>query len=50
MQAKVGLVTILKNYKLSLNNKTATPIQFDIKTSGVLAVDGDVWLNIEKCN
>lgn len=50
MQAKVGLVTILKNYKVSLSNKTATPIKFDTKSLGVLAVDGNVWLNVERCN
>ncbi|XP_019875568.2 probable cytochrome P450 6a14 [Aethina tumida] len=50
MQAKVGLVTILQNYKISLNSKTATPIKFDTKSLGILAVDGNVWLNVEKCN
>lgn len=50
MQAKVGLVTIFKNYKVSLNHKTITPIKFDKKSLGILAVDGNVWVNIEKCN
>ncbi|XP_019866127.2 probable cytochrome P450 6a14 [Aethina tumida] len=50
LQAKVGLITILKDYKVSLNNKTVTPIKFDLNSSGVLAIDGSLWLNVEKLN
>ncbi|XP_019866120.1 probable cytochrome P450 6a13 [Aethina tumida] len=49
LQAKLGLITILKNYKISLNNKTVTPIKFYHKSMGVLTVDG-VWLNVKKLN
>ncbi|XP_049825477.1 cytochrome P450 6a8-like [Aethina tumida] len=48
LQAKIGLITLLKNYKVSLNNETPNPIKFDTKSFGVLAVDGNIWLNVEK--
>lgn len=45
LQIKVGIVTIIKNFKVTLNNKTKTPIKYNTKHI-INSVDGDVWLNI----
>lgn len=45
LQAKVGILTILKSFKVTLNNKTKTPIKYLTKNI-VTTVDGDVWLNL----
>lgn len=47
MQTKVGLVSILRNYRVKLNPKTQTPIKFDPK-SGTPSVVGGLWLDVEK--
>ncbi|XP_066245812.1 probable cytochrome P450 6a13 [Euwallacea similis] len=47
MQTKVGLVSLLSNFKFSLNENTATPIKMNPK-SFILAVDGEVWLDADK--
>ncbi|KAJ8941640.1 hypothetical protein NQ318_010666 [Aromia moschata] len=46
-QSKVGLVTILRRFRVTLNEKTKTPIEHGTKTF-VLEVKGGVWLNITK--
>nr|AGI03845.1 cytochrome P450 6BQ9 [Tribolium castaneum] len=47
MQSKVGLATILKNYKIKLNNKTEFPIKVDPKNF-ITTAKGGVWLDVEK--
>ncbi|RZC35131.1 p450 domain containing protein [Asbolus verrucosus] len=47
MQSKVGLVSLLKKYKFTLNTKTKQPMTFRVH-SFFLAADGDVWLDAEK--
>lgn len=49
LQTKLGLVCLLRNYRLALNKKTPLPIEFD-KNPGVsvLSVRGDVWLDVSK--
>ncbi|XP_063930103.1 probable cytochrome P450 6a23 [Zophobas morio] len=47
MQSKVGLTTLLKNYKFTVNKKTLEPLKMKV-TSVVLAAEGEVWLNAEK--
>ncbi|CAH1104625.1 unnamed protein product [Psylliodes chrysocephalus] len=47
MQSKVGLVSILKNFKVSLNNKTKEPLKF-LAASMIPQVEGGIWLNLEK--
>lgn len=50
MQAKVGLVTLLRNYSFTLNEKTSLPIKYDVKTLNFSSVDGGVWINVKKVN
>ncbi|XP_030767023.1 probable cytochrome P450 6a14, partial [Sitophilus oryzae] len=45
IQSKLALVSLLKNFRFTLNEKTHTPIEFT-KVSFVLSVEGDVWLNV----
>ncbi|KAG5878164.1 hypothetical protein JTB14_028536 [Gonioctena quinquepunctata] len=45
LQSKVGLISILKGFKVTLNEKTKLPIKYSIK-SPISSVDGDVWINI----
>lgn len=47
LQSKMGLICIMRRFKISLNEKTQTPIRFDHK-SFILSVKGGVWLNIFK--
>ncbi|KAJ8977035.1 hypothetical protein NQ317_017709 [Molorchus minor] len=47
MQSKVGLVTIIKNYAVTINEKTITPIKQDTGTF-IMGVKGGVWLNVSK--
>ncbi|KAI2473943.1 hypothetical protein C4B38_000038 [Diabrotica virgifera virgifera] len=45
LQSKVGLCFVLKNYKITLNEKTKLPIKYDL--GFVSSVKGGVWLNLE---
>nr|WCC58093.1 cytochrome P450 [Pharsalia antennata] len=47
LQTKLALITILRHYNVTLNEKTKTPIQLDKKTF-ILSVEGGVWLNLLK--
>ncbi|XP_018319271.1 probable cytochrome P450 6a14 [Agrilus planipennis] len=47
LQAKVGLVAVLKDYKFTLNSRTITPLQFD-PTQFILAPVGGIWTDVEK--
>ncbi|CAH1994035.1 unnamed protein product [Acanthoscelides obtectus] len=49
IQTKVGLASILKNYKVRLNEKTKTPLKISIR-SFIPTTDGGMWLTIEKIN
>ncbi|KAJ3642930.1 hypothetical protein Zmor_025677 [Zophobas morio] len=47
MQTKVGLTTLLKDYRFVVNKKTPEPLKMKVN-SLVTAVDGEIWLNAEK--
>ncbi|XP_044260197.1 cytochrome P450 6a2-like [Tribolium madens] len=47
MQTKVGLVSLLRKFKFTVNRKTREPIKFDVK-GFILAAEGDIWLNAQK--
>nr|AKZ17695.1 cytochrome P450 monooxygenase CYP6BQ36 [Tenebrio molitor] len=47
MQSKVGLTALLKNYRISLNKKTKVPLVIS-KNSFITAVEGSIWLDVEK--
>nr|AKZ17692.1 cytochrome P450 monooxygenase CYP6BQ33 [Tenebrio molitor] len=47
LQSKVALTVLLKNYNVTLNEKTTTPIKF-AKRSFLSKADGGVWLDFEK--
>lgn len=47
MQTKVGLASILRNFKFSVSSKTEEPLQMKAN-SLVLAAVGEIWLNAEK--
>lgn len=47
MQAKVGLASLLKHYKFSVNSKTLEPLKMKV-SSFVLTAEGEIWLNAEK--
>jgi len=47
MQIKVGLVSLLSKYQLSVSKKTPIPIVFDPSTFFLSPVGG-VWLQITK--
>ncbi|EFA05683.1 cytochrome P450 6a2 [Tribolium castaneum] len=47
MQSKVGLVSLLRNFKFTVNEKTQEPLK--MKTNSlVLAVEGEIWLNVHR--
>ncbi|KAI2474212.1 hypothetical protein C4B38_000280 [Diabrotica virgifera virgifera] len=45
VQSKCGLITILKDYRVTLNEKTQTPIK--LTPSFITGVQGGLWLNFE---
>jgi len=47
MQTKVGLVSLLSKYQLSVSKKTPIPLVFD-PSSFVLSPVGGMWLQITK--
>jgi cytochrome P450 family 6 len=49
LQSKVGLTTLLKNYKIKLSNKTQFPVTLD-KKSFITTANGGIWLDVEKLN
>lgn len=49
MQAKIGLIKLLLNFKFSPSKKTTIPMEF-LPKSQVLAPLHNMWLNVEKIN
>lgn len=49
LQAKVGLLDIIRNFKVTLNKKTKTPIKY-ATSAFITMVEGGVWLNVEHIN
>jgi cytochrome P450 family 6 len=49
LQSKVGLATILKNYKIKLSQKTKLPLTMD-KQALVTTTDGGICIEAEKIN
>nr|WCC58077.1 cytochrome P450 [Pharsalia antennata] len=47
MGIKVGLVCILRNFRVKLNNKTILPLKMSVKNLFPSA-EGGIWLNLEK--
>ncbi|XP_044255038.1 probable cytochrome P450 6a14 isoform X2 [Tribolium madens] len=46
IQSKVGLTTLLRNYKITLNKKTKVPLEMD-KKAFVSSPEGGVWLDVQ---
>jgi len=47
LQSKVGLVSLIRNYKFTLNKKTPLPIRMQ-KGGNIISVEGEVWLDATK--
>ncbi|XP_018576754.1 cytochrome P450 6a2 isoform X1 [Anoplophora glabripennis] len=47
MQTKVGLTSILRNFRVTLNKGTQLPLKFSVK-SNITTAEGGIWLDIEK--
>jgi cytochrome P450 family 6 len=47
MQTKVGLTSLLKKYKFTVNKKTIEPLKMKVN-SVILAADGEIWLDAQK--
>nr|AZR39435.1 cytochrome P450 [Agasicles hygrophila] len=47
LQTKLGLATIIKDYEVSLSDKTTKGFKF-VSTELILRKKGDVWLNLKK--
>lgn len=47
MQARIGIITLLSNFKLTLSPKTPCPLEIS-KTDFILSSVGGVWLKIGK--
>lgn len=46
MEAKICLVTLLKNFEFSVNDKTKVPLEIGL--GFITTVKGGVWLNSKK--
>lgn len=47
LQIKLGVVHLIKNYRITLNNKTRVPFQFS-PVSLLLDPIGGIWLDFKK--
>ncbi|XP_063915602.1 probable cytochrome P450 6a23 [Zophobas morio] len=47
LQSKVGLATLLKNYKISLSSQTRLPLKLEAKAF-ITSAEGGIWLDVEK--
>ncbi|XP_063930005.1 probable cytochrome P450 6a23 isoform X2 [Zophobas morio] len=47
MEAKIGFISLLKEYKFTVNQKTEDPLKMKVN-SFVVAPQGEIWLNAEK--
>lgn len=47
IQTKVGLVTLVANYKVELSEKTSIPLQFE-PTAFTLISKSGIWLKIRR--
>jgi cytochrome P450 family 6 len=47
LQSKMGLVSLLKNYKFTVNKKTREPLHYQ-PNHVVLAAQGEIWLDAAK--
>lgn len=47
MQTKVGLATLLKNYRFSVSSRTKVPLEID-PTNFVLSAKDGIWLELER--
>lgn len=48
VQVKAALVTIIKNYEISLNEKTKEQLEFDVGNPFTLCPKGGIWMNVKK--
>lgn len=49
MQSKIAIATILRNYKVTLNEKTSVPLEME-KLGIVTKAQGGIWLDITNIN
>lgn len=47
MQARIGLITLLRNFRFSVGARMSHPAKIS-KTQTVIACEGGVWLNMNK--
>lgn len=47
MQARVGLATLLKNFRFTVGERLETPAQLD-PSSAILLIKGGLWLKVDK--
>lgn len=47
LQTKIGLATVLRNYRVTLSDKTKLPIKFHPRLF-IPTIEGDLWLNLER--
>jgi cytochrome P450 family 6 len=47
LQSKVGLVTLLKNYNIKLNQNTKLPLKFE-KLTFITITEGRIWFDVER--
>lgn len=47
LQSKLGLATLIRNFKFTLSEKMSMPVRMQIGND-VTAVEGPVWLNVSR--
>lgn len=47
MQSKVGLISVLRHHKVTLNKMTKEPLEFD-KNSFIPTTKGGIWVDLER--
>lgn len=47
MQARIGLIMLLRHFKVTLSSKTQSPLKLK-KDSFILAPEGGLWLDVSR--
>lgn len=47
LQSKVGLISLLRDYRVSLHERTPVPLEM-LKTNFILTPKDGVWVKLEK--
>lgn len=48
LQSKIGIVSVIENFRVKVSSKTMLPIELDLKQPVSPSAKGGLWINFEK--